>query len=168
MPVSLTRATAADRVTLDNLMQLYVYDWSELQRTAGFTDVGDDGRFQAYPLDPYFRDADRHPFLLRDGPLVGFALVRETAPLAGDGQVFDMAEFFVLRAHRRRGVGHDAAAQLFRLFPGEWQVRQRAGNDAARSFWRRVIGHVTEGRFDDTTWDDARWNGTVQRFASAR
>jgi hypothetical protein len=47
--ISLSPAAAEDRSVLATLMQLYAYDWSELLPL----DVGDDGRFEAYALDPY-------------------------------------------------------------------------------------------------------------------
>ena len=47
--ISLTPAAKEERVALDNLMQLYAYDWSEL----GPHDVGDDGRFADYELEGY-------------------------------------------------------------------------------------------------------------------
>ena len=50
--ISLSPATRAERILLDNLMQFYIYDWSELRPM----DVGGDGRFQAYPTDVYFED----------------------------------------------------------------------------------------------------------------
>ena len=57
--IALSPATKAERPALDNLMQLYIYDWSELR----LLDVADDGRFADYPLDAYWEDAGRHPLL---------------------------------------------------------------------------------------------------------
>ena len=69
-----------ERGALANLMQLYVYDWSELMPL----DVGPTGRFAEHPLDGYWQDDWRHPFLLRvDGKLAGFALVASAAASPG-------------------------------------------------------------------------------------
>jgi len=96
--VSLSPATTAERPAIANLMQLYIYDWSELRPL----DVADDGRFAEYPLDRYWEDAGHHPLLLRvDGRLAGFALVSARSRLSGATGVFDMAEFFVMRRYRR-------------------------------------------------------------------
>jgi hypothetical protein len=78
----------AERATLENLAQLYVYDWSEIRRTE-FSDVTNDGRFPAYPLDAYFRALDRerdhHAFFFRaDDRLAGFALVRKQSTFDDD------------------------------------------------------------------------------------
>src|SRR3954454_18720729 len=162
--IALTPATREQRVVLDNLMQLYTYDWSEL----GPLDVGEDGRFADYPLAAYWQDDWRHPLLLSvDGKLAGFALVSARSRLTGAAGVFDMAEFFVLRRYRRQGVGTAAARAAFERFRGPWEVRQRDENVEATAFWRRAINRYTGGRYQEVRWDDAAWTGPVQTFSSA-
>jgi predicted acetyltransferase len=162
--VQLTKATADERAQLAALFELYVYDFSELLGL----DVGDDGRFHGPPLDAYFSDPRRHPFLLRvDGKLAGFALVQQRSRLSGDESVCDMDQFFVLRRYRRHGVGERAAVWLFDRFRAPWEVREKAENLAGIAFWRRVIGRFTDGRFDEIILDDERWRGPVQRFDSS-
>jgi predicted acetyltransferase len=77
-----------------------------------------------------------------------------------------MAEFFVVRRHRRRGIGTRAAAELFDLRPGAWEVRERAENAAARAFWRKVIGAYASEAFEEFAIDDG-WHWWVQRFESS-
>jgi len=161
--VSLVPVTQPSRVALDNLMQLYVHDWSELLSL----DVGPDGRFGAPSLDPYFREDDHHPFLIEvDGHLAGFVLVVARSRITGTVGVHDMAEFFVLRRYRRQGVGLAAAAAAFARFAGRWEVRQRDENVAATSFWRRAIDHFTAGCFQEDRRSDEHWTGLVQTFSS--
>jgi predicted acetyltransferase len=161
--VSLEPATQAERPALERLFQLYAYDWSELGRV----EIGADGRFAVASLDPYWRDEHRHPFLIRvDGKLAGFALVIGQSRLSGATGVFDMAEFFVMRVYRRKGVGQAAAAAAFGRFSGPWEIRQRDENVAATAFWRRVIANYTQGGYAETHWDDATWKGPVQSFTS--
>ena len=163
--VSLDPAAESERTALENLWQLYAYDFSAI---VGL-ELGDDGRFEGRPLGAYWVDAWRHPFLLRvDGRLAGFALVHTRSHLTGADDVADMAEFFVARRYRRRGVGRRAAVAAFERFRGKWEVRERATNTAATAFWRGVIGEFTGGDYEDTTWADATWAGPVQRFSSAR
>jgi predicted acetyltransferase len=99
---------------------------------------------------------------------VGFALVQPGSYLSADPSVFDMAEFFVLRRYRRKGVGECVAAWLFDRFAGTWEVREKANHTAAIAFWRRTIGRYTGDRFEDFALDDERWHGQVQRFDSKR
>jgi predicted acetyltransferase len=162
--VQITAAGPEDQARLGALFELYAYDFSEILGL----DVGDDGRFRPPALDAYWTDPRRHPFLIRiDERLGGFALVQERSRLTGEDGVRDVAEFFVMRRYRRRGIGERAARWLFDRFRGRWEVRQKAENEAATAFWRRVIGRYSGGRFEDVVWDDARWRGPVQLFDSA-
>jgi predicted acetyltransferase len=161
--ISLIPATRAERPALENLMQLYIYDWSELR----LLDVADDGRFPEYPLDAYWEDGGRHPLLLRvDGRLAGFALISEQSRLTGAPGVFDMAEFFVMRRFRRKGVGQRAASMVFDRFKGPWEIRQHDENTAAIAFWRTAIDRYTGGSYREVHWNDATWTGPVQMFSS--
>lgn len=161
MNVVVSPAARAEEPCLRALFELYVYDFSELLGL----DLGDDGRFVVPSLAAYWEDARRHAFLVRvDGKLAGFALVARGSRLGDDPDAYDMAEFFVVRRYRRRGVGERAAADIFARFPGRWEVRQRPQNTAATAFWRRVIGRCTGERFIDEQRDGERWRGPVQRF----
>jgi predicted acetyltransferase len=163
MNVQVTPATSDDRGRLEALCELYVYDFSETRDL----DVVEDGRFRTPPMDAYSCDPRCHAFLLRaDGKLAGFALVQERSRLTGDETVRDVAELFVLRRYRRRGIGERAATWLFDRFRGRWEVRQKAENVSATAFWRRALGRYTNGRFDEVLWDDSRWRGPVQSFDS--
>jgi predicted acetyltransferase len=155
----------ASEAVLSCLFQLYAYDFSELLGI----DVEEDGRFRIPPVAIYWTDPRCHPYLIRvEGKPAGFALVQQRSRLSGDEGVCDLAEFFVLRKYRRRGVGEVAAAWIFDRFRGPWEVREKDENQAGTAFWRKVIGRYTAGRFDEERLDDARWRGPVQRFDSAR
>lgn len=65
---------------------------------------------------------------------------------------------------RRMGAGRTAALQLFRRFPGRWQVAQERGNQPATAFWRAVIAEFTGGRFEEVDSHPPHWDGPVQRF----
>ena len=71
-------------------MQLYVHDFSEFWSDRPEGELGEDGRFDPYPLDDYWTDASHIPLLLRvSGRLAGFALVRRLArPIATVERVF--------------------------------------------------------------------------------
>jgi Predicted acetyltransferase len=136
MQIQILRAEEGDRAVMRRLLELYQYDFSEFDSR----DVDANGEY-GYPcVDHYWTEASRHPFLFRvDGHWAGLALVRTGPPT-------DMAEFFVLRKYRRAGVGRRAAAEIFRLFPSEWTVRQQRRNAAATSFWRTAIPYAYRER----------------------
>lgn len=154
--VEVVAAGEADKAIIRNMLQLYLHDFSEFE---GW-DLDAHGLFGYRYLDHYWVEAGRFPFLIRvDGQLAGFALVRrEDGPEA----VAHLAEFFVLRAYRGRGVGTAAAEAVFRRFPGAWQVNELPRNVGALAFWRRVIGMLTDGAFEERV--EAESGRVVQTF----
>lgn len=164
MNVQCTLAGVDDHPRLLALLQLYAYDFSEILSL----EVAEDGRFHTPSVAANLTDPGNHAFLIRvDDKLAGFALVQPRSYLTGDAGVFDMAELFVMRRHRRRGVGEQVASWLFDRFRGPWEVREKAENQAATAFWRRIIGRYIDGQFEELLVDDERWRGPVQRFDSA-
>jgi predicted acetyltransferase len=142
--VTLEFATLADATLLSNLLELYIHDLS-----AAFPSVelGPDGRFGYPNLPLYWSEPERRfPFLIRcGGRVAGFVLAQRGSPATEDPEVFDVAEFFVLRRYRRSGVGHRAAVLLWNRFPGRWIVRVSEGNSGALPFWAGVIAEFTQG-----------------------
>jgi predicted acetyltransferase len=136
--VSLELASEAKRSLLENLLELYLHDLSEI-----FTIVqlGADGRFGYPPLSSYWSAPDvRFPFLIhKREKVVGFALAQRGSPMSDDPEVFDVAEFFVLRSERRSGLGARAAALLWDRLPGRWIVRVPEANLSGLPFWTRAI-----------------------------
>ena len=163
--VELERAGPERRETLANLFQLYTHDFSEQWAGEPVGDLGEDGRFAAYPfLDSYWTEADREPMLIRaDGQLAGFALVNAFAH-SGLPIDFSMAEFFVARKYRRAGVGSAAAGEIIRARPGQWEIAVARRNLAAQPFWRRVAAAVATDGIDELDTADQRWNGLILRF----
>lgn len=165
MNLELVSATAADRPAIDNLMQLYIHDFSEHWAGRSDGELLDTGRFPDYPLDKYWSEPGCVPLLLRvDGKLAGFALLNQAGHV---GRPVDrnMAEFFVVRKHRRAGLGRMAAHQIFTRYPGQWEVAVARRNVAALAFWRRVIGqHPLAIDIDETDVASATWNGPLIRF----
>jgi predicted acetyltransferase len=71
--------------------------------------------------------------------LAGFVLVKKGSQLSEADSIWDMAEFFVLRGYRRRGIGSAIARTVWTRFPGFWEVRVMRSNSAAYRFWERAI-----------------------------
>jgi predicted acetyltransferase len=136
--VSIELASQADSALLANLLELYIHDLSEI-----FVGVqlGPDGRFGYPRLSSYWSEPEvRFPFLIRkSGKLVGFVLAQRGSPMSDDREVYDVAEFFVLRSERRSGVGARAAALLWDRLPGRWIVRVAEANRAGLPFWTRAV-----------------------------
>jgi len=134
--VVLEPITADGASTLQNLFELYAYDFSEHLPLA----IKPSGRFEIAPGDVWWTRDDHFGYLIKsEGALAGFALVRTGSRVTSTPDVMDVAEFFVLRGSRRNGIGRSAAHALFRRFPGAWEVRVRPTNVAAREFWSRAV-----------------------------
>ena len=134
--VDLVTATPDDQPVLANLLELYIYEFTEWIDL----DVGPDGRFGYGQLPLYWVEQDRYPFLLEvNGKVAGFVLLRRGSSVSGDEDVWDVAEFFILRRYRRRGIGTEGAYQIWRTFPGRWEIRVMEENRPARRFWAKVI-----------------------------
>ena len=142
-PLTLEKV-AADSPLLANLLSLYLHDLSVAFPSI---ELGDDGRFAYANLPLYGSDPERRfAFLAKErGRPVGFALVTRGSPASTDPDVWDVAEFFVIRGRRRAGVGRELAVMLWDRMPGTWVVRASEGNPGALPFWAEVIAQYTGG-----------------------
>jgi predicted acetyltransferase len=133
------RAAPDQAPILANLLELYAHDFSEFHDI----DLGEDGRFGYGLLPLYWSEPDRHPFLIKlDGRWAGLVLVKRVkkgSQASGDDAAWDMAEFFIVRGCRRRGIGSRVAHEVWRQFPGPWEVRVMQANAAAQQFWAGAI-----------------------------
>ncbi|NWF70065.1 MAG: GNAT family N-acetyltransferase [Chloroflexi bacterium] len=164
MQIDIVRAALSERPLLRQLSELYMYDLSEFDPELEITPHG---TFD-YSVDRYWQDANRYPYVVYvEGKPGGFALLKRGAYLAQDPEMMDLAEFFIIRRHRRKGVGTFVAEQLFGLFPGRWEIRQFAENHGALLFWRKVIDRYTAGDFKEFSVNNEFWNGTVQYFENS-
>ena len=129
-------ATRDQQPILANLLELYAHDFSEFNDL----ELGADGRFGYKHLPLYWLEPNRHPFLVKvNGKMAGLVLVKRGSEISANGMIWDMAEFFVVRAYRRRGIGANIARQVWRRFPGLWEVRVMESNHSAHQFWERTI-----------------------------
>ena len=141
--VVIEEARLEDRALLENLLELYLHDLSEVFPI----EIGPDGRFGYDKLPRYWSEPNRRfPFLIRNGDrVVGFILVTLGSPAIDDPNVHDIAEFFVMRRHRRGGIGRKAAILAWNRYPGKWTVRVSEGNTGALTFWSETITRHTNG-----------------------
>lgn len=161
MEVAIARVPYADKTLLRNLMNLYIYDFSEYLGRA----IGEHGFFEYPYLDHYWTEGDdRVPFLIRaDGEIAGFVLVNDHTKIESR-PARTIAEFFVLRKFRRQGVGEQAARLAFDLFPGPWEVSEIPQNLGAQVFWRRIIDRYTGGQWQEQIIEER----VVQTFDNSR
>ena len=138
--VEVSPAAHDQEPVIANLFELYAYDLSQTFDLH----VGPDGRYGYRSLPLYWQEASRFPFLIKlDGYLAGFALVSRGSVLSGDHEIWDVAEFFVMKKYRRMGVGAKATHDIWRRFPGRWEVRVLEANRPAQLFWQAAICSFT-------------------------
>ncbi|MBT9471461.1 MAG: GNAT family N-acetyltransferase [Pseudomonadota bacterium] len=160
-------AAAAERPLIEGLFQFYVYDFSELEPAGSEAfEPGADGLFAPYPyMDSYWSDETRTPLIIRRGGRpVGFALLNAVSH-SGAAVDRNMAEFFVMRKHRRGGVASAAVRAILTRYPGRWEIAVAERNVAARAFWPRAVA-ATPGVRDLTTLqgDGEHWTGPILSF----
>lgn len=147
--VAVVPATAADRPVIARLIQLYLHDMTEFLPFA----IGRDGLFAYDYLDRFWQ----HPYLIEAADeLAGFALVIDHCPVTGASPCWFMAEFFVLRAHRGRGVGRAAFTAIVERHRGPWHVGVVARNAAAAAFWSAAAGPLA-GEPKPRSFDGEDW-----------
>jgi predicted acetyltransferase len=153
---------AADPI-LRNLYQLYIHDMSEWLQL----DAGDDGRF-SFDTGALWR-SEVAVYLARvAGSLAGFAVASSAKPWLGREAARDVKDLFVLRRHRRGGVGRALAQHLWREVPGEWLVRVLAANRPALPFWRAAVRDLLGDAFEESVAEDRGRQWVHLRFDSSR
>ncbi len=159
-------ARADERLPVFRMLELYQHDLSDVWDQ----DLDMQGEY-GYALDEYWRTPDGNSaataYVVRvEGHYAGVALVNRK-PKAPGGEYW-LEQFFIVKKYRRRGIGAAAAIALFDAMPGVWQVGQMPLNTPAQTFWRKVVGRYTGGRYQELHLEAGAWQGVLQQFESAR
>ncbi|MEO8401319.1 MAG: GNAT family N-acetyltransferase [Gammaproteobacteria bacterium] len=148
--ISFVPATLDDYPTIQNMARFYMNDMCEfLAQEAGWV-IPEDGLYECIDFKKYWEKENCFPFLIRyANELAGFVIVdKQGSHPAVD---FNIAQFFVLRKFKGKGVGRDSAEYCFNKFRGNWEVRVMPGNEGAYRFWRAVIKRYTQNNFTECT-----------------
>ena len=155
--IQVVPASPGQEPVIANLLELYAHDFSEFHPL----ELAADGRFGYHDLPLYWSDPDRHAFLVEvNGRLAGLVLLKTGSEVSGDARVWDVREFFIVRGYRRRGIGMKVAHDVWRKFPGQWEVRVMESNRDAFKFWQRAIATFIGGTVQPTSIekDGERWH----------
>lgn len=132
----------SEEAVLRQLLGYYCHDMAEWFAL----DLQADGTYP-YPVESLWSDACHVHLAQVGGAPVGFAIVAEVAGAIAPSGTRDLKEFFVVRRHRRTGLGRALATAIWNEYPGDWIVRVLQANRPALPFWRTAIEAYTEGRF---------------------
>jgi predicted acetyltransferase len=140
---------------------LYFQDY--LAELAAFNGIQPDsrGRFDYDQFDLYWGDSKRMPFFVRyGGQLAGLLLLRELRPADSPlgRSTLQVAEIYVFRTHRRRGIGREVMRQAARIaesrgLPLTWSAYMN--NGPANALYLSVLRELTA--------PPGRWTGRCER-----
>jgi predicted acetyltransferase len=133
---------------IENMWRFYIYD---MGRYCGFNkgwECPADLPFVPDDLTHYFIDPNRKAFFIKvDSALAGFFLLHKvgTTPEID----WSVGEFFILAKFQGKGIGEQIAGQIFKKFPGTWEVSIIPENVGALTFWRKTISSFTGGKYSE-------------------
>lgn len=161
--IELIPATLEDYPIIQNLGRFYVYDMSEYIGNEEGWEIPEDGLYECIDFKKYWKDKNSFPFIIRyKNELAGFAIVDKKGSDAG--VEFNMAQFFIARKFKSKGIGRYVAAQCFKNFPGEWEVMVLPGNEGAYRFWRSTIKQYSENNFTEYTREVLHLNNSKKNI----
>lgn len=165
-----SRGNRDDRRWIEGVYRDYLTDLAP-SATGIFPALGEIGHREPDQLLRWFADRTAHAVtILYGAERVGFAMVNQrsraadTAAAASErvAAEFSMAEFFIARPWRRRGIGAQAVRLILDRFTGAWLITEHTRNGTAVNFWRRVVSAYTGSKYQERIV-----NGEVhQRFES--
>jgi predicted acetyltransferase len=176
-----SRNTREDRRWIESVYRDYLNDLAP-ETTGMFPALGEIGHRVPDQLVRWYADPSAQIMTILYGDQrAGFAMVNQRLRHAAGAGVataglgaasvdvpprptpeYSMAEFFIARQWRRRGIGAQAVRLLLDRFTGQWLITEHLLNAAAVKFWRRVVAAYTGSRYQERIV-----NGEVhQRFES--
>lgn len=177
MRVEVRESTPETAHVIRNLYPLYLHDLSafngcvpnphgifELESTV--QTLSEQGQL-AYQTTWWKKPGVLFPLLvLVDGMPAGFALV-SSPPHTPPSVDFSMEEFFIAQPYRGRGIGQQAAVDVFEKFRGRWDVAILPKNHRARRFWRDVIDRYAHSEFQSVRRVDSDSEMDTFQFENA-
>jgi predicted acetyltransferase len=125
---------------IENLMQFYMYDFSEWLPLK----LASHGFFSIQPKTDYWRHPATLPFLIQvDGELAGFVSVDNEIHIPGAEH--NIGYFFLARRFRGQGVAQFVVSALLSRIPGQWQIFHIDANLPAQRFWAGLIPQISGG-----------------------
>lgn len=162
MEIKIVEASLRDKPKIQNMLQLYIHDFSEFDGH----ELNENGLYNYDYLDYYWTEQDRHPFIISlNSKLAGFVLLNRYSIMIENA--LTIAEFFILRKYRRQGLGKKTAFIIFDKFPSKWEIRQTKNNLVGQAFWKNVISEYSRGDFQEYEKADG-WDGPIQVFQNKK
>lgn len=144
MKITIESIAIEQKSVFVQMMELYNYDFSEFSND----DLNEYGYFGYSRIDDYWNEEGRYPFFIRvDGKLAGLVLVRSCSEYMDLQRPHQIAEFFIMKKYRKKGVGSIVAKEIFGRFAGGWEISVWSNNPVAKKFWESVVHEYTNGKY---------------------
>lgn len=161
--LKLTKVHDIKKAPFVNLQQLYEFEFSPI--TKDKTNLY--GLYDQDEIKKHWSKSGYDVYIIYCGKIpIGFAVINLSSMINGDRKTRDVAEFFVMPAYRKSGVGRWAAIKLFNTYKENWEIRQLPGLEYAKIFWESVIREYTHDNFESLMVDEPSWKGYLQKFSS--
>lgn len=102
----------------------------------------------------------------------GLLLIVEGTPAAiaaisvKEQKHYEVCEFYVVPSFRKNSLGMRFAHLIWKMYPGEWEIKQIAGAEYASEFWRKTITTFGLKSYEENSYEDPYWGVvTRQRFS---
>lgn len=161
--IKLIPAPLSDYPTIQNLGRFYAYDMSEyLGHEAGW-EMSENGLYECMDFKKYWESENTYPFLVRyEKELAGFVIIDKKG---SDASIeFNVAQFFIVRKFKRKGIGRYVAEQCFNQFRGTWEVMVMPDNDGAYRFWKATLKHYCDNNFTEYTRNVAHFKNNPKNI----
>lgn len=140
--ITISLASIDDYPTIQNMGRFYVYDISEYMGDETGWEMPENGLYECIDFKKYWEDKNSYPHLIRHhSELAGFVIVDKKG---SDTSIeFNMAQFFILRKFKNKGIGRYVANYCFDHYRGTWEIMVMPRNTGAYNFWKKVISGYT-------------------------
>lgn len=178
MSINVELCSIENKFIINNIYPLYLHDLSEIWATKpnrfGVYEENDIKTLneQIKVFDIWWeKPSILFPFLITVDELpAGLAFVA-TPPYTPCPDYIDyyLNEFFLMRPFRSKGVGEEAARQVFEHFRGNWEVQtgKMEQNKRAQMFWRKALNAYTNEEYSESHGDHpAAEDKLVFRFSN--
>jgi predicted acetyltransferase len=134
MNVTLENISIVQKETLKNLYALYLHD---LSLYSDELVPNHEGLFEFDAFDQIWEKEGICPYLIKaDDKLAGFVLLLGSPFLKKVDYCIN--DFFILNSYRGKGVGKNAARQIFNMCKGQFFIEQLLSNKPAIHFWKKL------------------------------
>lgn len=133
--ITLKKIGPSDKSKFWNIVQKYLYEMTNYYDMGMIDELGN---YEYKYFDSYFEDRERAAlFIYNDEALIGFAMINDYSCL-GNRIDHAIAEFTIFPHYRKRRLGMRSVQEIFKQYPGRWEIKYSIKNKAAEALWTKA------------------------------